>query len=80
MFEKEIKADRPIISLDTTQYGVYVKDSDLEKEVQIPFKTSNTDNVRVYIDGRADTMLVPIDGVVKLYFQKIFLKYMVLKK
>jgi len=73
MFEKEIKADRPIISLDTTQYGVYVKDSDLEKEVQIPFKTSNTDNVRVYIDGRADTMLVPaIDGVVKLYFQKDF--------
>ncbi len=73
IFEKEIQVDRPIISLDTTQYGVYVKDSDLEKEVQIPFKTSNTDNVRVYIDGRADTMLVPaIDGVVKLYFQKDF--------
>ncbi len=73
MFEKELQVDRPIITLDTTQYSVHIKDSDLEKEVQIPFKTSNTDNVRVYIDGKADTMLVPaIDGVVKLYFQKDF--------
>lgn len=73
MFEKELQVDRPIISLDTTQYSIHVKDSDLEKEVQIPFKASNTDNVRVYIDGKSDTMLVPaIDGVVKLYFQKDF--------
>jgi hypothetical protein len=72
-FEKEINVARPIISLDTTQYSVQVKDSDLEKEINIPFKVSNTDNVRVYIDGRADTILVPAsDGFVKLYFQKDF--------
>ena len=73
MFEKEIQVDRPIISLDNTQYGVHIKDSDLEKEVQIPFKVSNTDNVRVYIDGRADTLLVPAsNGFVSLFFQKDF--------
>ena len=72
-FEKEINVARPIISLDTTQYSVQVKDSDLEKEVNIPFKVSNTDNVRVYIDGRADTILVPAsNGFVTLYFQKDF--------
>ena len=72
-FEKEINVARPIISLDTTQYSVQVKDSDLEKEINIPFKVSNTDNVRVYIDGRTDTILVPAsDGFIKLYFQKDF--------
>ncbi len=73
MFEKEIQVDRPMISLDNTQYNVHVKDSDLEKEIQIPFKASNTDNVRVYIDGRADTLLVPAtNGFVSLFFQKDF--------
>ncbi len=73
MFEKEINVDRPTIGLDNTQYTISVKDSDLEKEVQIPFKTSNTDNVRVYIDGRADTLLVPAsNGFVSLFFQKDF--------
>jgi hypothetical protein len=73
LFEKEIQVDRPIISLDTTQYSIHVKDSDLEKEVQIPFRTSNTDNVRVYIDGKADTLLVPAsNGFISLFFQKDF--------
>jgi len=72
-FEKEINVARPIISLDTTQYSVQVKDSDLEKEINIPFNTSNTDNVRVYIDGKSDTTLVSAqNGFVKLYFQKDF--------
>ena len=73
MFEKEIQLDRPTISLDNTQYNVQVKDSDVEREISIPFKVSNTDNVRVYIDGRADTILVPAaNGFVTLYFQKDF--------
>ena len=72
-FEKEINVARPIISLDTTQYSVQVKDSDLEKEINIPFNTSNADNVRVYIDGKSDTTLVSAqNGFVKLYFQKDF--------
>lgn len=72
-FEKEINVARPIISLDTTQYNVQVKDSDLEKEVNIPFKVSNTNNVRIYIDGKADTMVVPAsNGFATLYFQKDF--------
>ena len=72
-FEKEINVDRPIISLDSTQYSVQVKDSDVEREITIPFKVSNTDNVRVYIDGRADTLLIPSsDGFVTLYFKKDF--------
>jgi len=72
-FEKEINVARPIISLDTTQYNVQVKDSDLEKEISIPFKVSNTDNVRVYIDGKLDTIVVPAsNGFATLYFQKDF--------
>ena len=73
LFEKEINVARPIISLDTTQYSVQVKDSDVEREITIPFKVSNTDNVRVYIDGRADTLLVPSSaGFATLYFKKDF--------
>ena len=73
LFEKEINVDRPIISLDSTQYSVHVKDSDVEREISIPFKVSNTDNVRVYIDGRADTILVPSSaGFITLYFKKDF--------
>ena len=80
-FEKEINVDRPIISLDTTQYSVQIKDSDLEKEIQIPFKVSNTDNVRIYIDGKTDTLLVPAaNGFVTLYFQKDFSKVYGTKK
>jgi hypothetical protein len=72
-FEKEINVDRPIISLDSTQYSVQIKDSDVEREITIPFKVSNTDNVRVYIDGRADTILVPAStGFATLYFKKDF--------
>ena len=41
LFEKEINVARPIISLDTTQYSVQVKDSDVEREITIPFKVSN---------------------------------------
>ena len=73
LFEKETQVAAPVISIDTLQYTVQVKDSDLEKEIDIAFKVFNTDNVRVYIDGKADTMLVPAtDGFVKLYFQKDF--------
>ncbi len=73
LFEKETQVEAPVISIDTLQYNVQVKDSDLEKEVDIAFKVFNTDNVRVYIDGKADTILVPAStGFVKLYFQKDF--------
>jgi hypothetical protein len=73
LFEKETQVAAPVISIDTLQYNVQVKDSDLEKEIDIAFKVVDTDNVRVYIDGKADTMLVPAsNGFVKLYFQKDF--------
>lgn len=73
MFEKEINVDRPTISLNTTQYGVQVKDSDLEKEVLIPFNTSNADIVKVYIDGKSEVLSIPAaNGFVTLYFKKDF--------
>ena len=73
LFEKETQVEAPTISIDTLQYSVQVKDSDTEKEISIPFKVSNTDNVRIYIDGKADTLLVPAsNGFVTLYFQKDF--------
>jgi hypothetical protein len=73
LFEKETQVAAPVISIDTLQYSVQVKDSDTEKEISIPFKVFNSDNVRVYIDGKADTLLVPAsNGFVTLYFQKDF--------
>jgi hypothetical protein len=73
LFEKETQVAAPVISIDSLQYSVQVKDSDTEKEISIPFKVFNTDNVRVYIDGKADTLLVPAsNGFVTLYFQKDF--------
>jgi len=72
-FEKVIQAARPIINLNTTQYSVQVKDSDLEREVNIPFNTANADTVRVYIDGKEGTIVIPASsGVATLYFQKDF--------
>ena len=72
-FEKEISVDRPSITLGTTQYSVQVKDSDLEKEVIIPFNTSNADIVKVYIDGKSEILSTPAaNGSVTLYFKKDF--------
>lgn len=72
-FEKEISVDRPSITLGTTQYNVQVKDSDLEKEVLIPFNTSNADIVKAYIDGKSEILSTPAaNGLVTLYFKKDF--------
>jgi hypothetical protein len=72
ILEKEINVAAPMIMVSETQYNVQVKDSDLEKEVKIAFRTENTDDVIAYtstdkyISTKADV------GYVTLYFQKDF--------
>ncbi len=75
LFEKEIQVARPTIYINDVykQIGVQVKESDTEREIIIPFETSNTDEVVVYIDGKGAYKTIPaIDKQIVLYFQKDF--------
>jgi len=72
-FQKEIKYAEPKISLPNgNQFNVFVKDSDLEKSIAIPFNTQQADKVIVYL-GPNNTLEVPAsDRQAVIYFQKDF--------
>jgi hypothetical protein len=72
ILEKEINVAVPMIMVSETQYNVQVKDSDLEKEVKIAFKTENADNVTTYISTDKFITTKASVGFVTLYFQKDF--------
>jgi len=72
-FQKEIKYAEPKISLPNgNKFNVFVKDSDLEKSIAIPFNTEQADKVIVYL-GPNNTLEVPAsDRQAIIYFQKDF--------
>jgi hypothetical protein len=80
-FEKDVIVDAPTLTVAQSQIGVHVKDSDDDKNVSIPFSTTHTDTVSVYVPGFADVISIPAtDGVVKLEFKKHFSKVYGVKK
>ena len=69
---KEIKFAEPKVFLSQTQFNVGVKESDLEKEVSIPFSTESADGVIVYISSDKFIEVPASRGRVSLFFQQHF--------
>jgi hypothetical protein len=72
ILEKEINVAAPVIMVSETQYNIQVKDSDLEKEVRIAFRTENADEVIAYTSTDKYILTEASVGYVTLYFQKDF--------
>ena len=70
--EKEINVAKPIISVTSTKYEYNVKDSDADTLVNIPFSTSNTEFVDVYINSTKSIRIDATLGVATLSFKKDF--------
>jgi hypothetical protein len=72
-FQKEIKYAEPKITLPNgNQFNVFVKDSDLEKSIAIPFDTQQADKVIVYLDANRTIEIPASDRQAIIYFQKDF--------
>jgi hypothetical protein len=69
---KEIKFAEPKVFLPQTQFNIGVKESDLEREVSIPFNTESADSVLVYISTDKFIEIPASNGRVSLFFQKDF--------
>jgi hypothetical protein len=69
---KEIKFAEPKITLTQTQFNIGVKESDLEREVSIPFNTESADSVLVYTSSNKFIEVPASNGRVTLFFQKDF--------
>lgn len=69
---KEIKFAEPKVFLSQTQFNVGVKESDLEREVSIPFTTESADTVFVYTSTDKFVEVPASNGRVTLFFQKDF--------
>ena len=72
ILEKEINAAAPVIMVSDTKYNIQVKDSDLEKEVKISFRTENADEVVAYTSTDKYILTKADFGYITLYFQKDF--------
>ncbi len=70
--QKEVKVAEPVLTLNSTTYNVFVKESDTEKELIIPFSSSNSDIVRVYFSETSFIDVPSVDGKFKIFFQKDF--------
>ena len=69
---KEVKFAEPKVMVSQTQFNINVKESDLEREVSIPFTTESADNVIVYISTDKFIEVPASNGKVSLFFQKDF--------
>ena len=69
---KEVALDAPTLSIPQTKFDVYVKESDLEKGVRIPFVTERADSVIAYINPNKSISVNSADGEISLFFQKDF--------
>jgi len=72
ILEKVIKVNTPKITQLTTQYNVSVKDSDIEKTINITFTTTDSDFVDVYVSNTKTIRVSAAQGYVNLFFQKDF--------
>jgi hypothetical protein len=69
---REIKFAEPKVTLPQTQFNIGVKESDLEREVSIPFNTESADTVLVYFASDKFVEIPVQNGRVSLFFQKDF--------
>jgi hypothetical protein len=69
---KEVKFAEPKVMISQTQFNIGIKESDLEREVVIPFTTESADSVLVYISTDKFIEVPALNGKVSLFFQKDF--------
>jgi hypothetical protein len=69
---REVKFAEPKVTIPQTQFNIGVKESDLEREVSIPFNTESADSVLVYISTDKFIEVPAQNGKVSLFFQKDF--------
>ena len=71
--EKQILANKPIVTIANTKYDYNVKDSDVDTLVNIPFNSSNTEFVDFYLSSDKPIRVAATNGFIKLSFKNDFL-------
>lgn len=72
LFDKNVKVEIPKVNLQQFNSDFEVKESEIEKEIVIPFSVENADVVDVYINPEKTLRIPASDGFIRLFFNKDF--------
>ena len=72
ILEKDVKVAKPEILVSNTKYDSEIKESDVDKIVNVTFTTSNTDYVYAYVNADTPLRVNASQGYISLFFNKDF--------
>jgi hypothetical protein len=72
ILEKDVKVAKPEISVSNFKYDAEIKESDVDKIVNVTFSTTNTDYVYAYVNADSPLRVSANQGYISLFFNKDF--------
>ena len=72
ILEKDVKVAKPEISVSNFKYDAEIKESDVDKTVNVTFSTNNADYVYAYVNADNPLRVSANQGYISLFFNKDF--------
>jgi hypothetical protein len=72
ILEKDVKVAKPEISVSNFKYDAEIKESDVDKVVNVTFSTTNADYVYAYVNADNPLRVSANQGYISLFFNKDF--------
>ena len=72
ILEKDVKVAKPEISVSNFKYDAEIKESDVDKIVNVTFSTTNADYVYAYVNADSPLRVSANQGYISLFFNKDF--------
>ena len=78
ILEKDVKVAKPEISVSNFKYDAEIKESDVDKVVNVTFSTTNADYVYAYVNADNPLRVSANQGYISLFFNKDFLRFLII--
>lgn len=72
ILEKDVKVAKPEISVSNFKYDAEIKESDVDKTINVTFSTTNADYVYAYVNADNPLRVSANQGYISLFFNKDF--------
>ena len=72
ILEKDVKVAKPEIVVSNFKYDAEIKESDIDKIVNVTFNTTNSDYVYAYVNADSPIRVSANQGYISLFFNKDF--------
>ena len=72
ILKKDVKVAKPEISVSNFKYDAEIKESDVDKIVNVTFSTNNADYVYAYVNADSPLRVSASQGYISLFFNKDF--------